>query len=97
MQTKTKTGANRVTGLTMILVNVYWIWDNLHILYLYHSTDILFLFIFPDWTLIISALAGLSGIFFSIKVLIGRLRISDGIIFNSLALLTAGVLKIIAV
>jgi len=97
MQIRLKTGSNQVSGLMMLLVNIYWIWDNLHLLYLYHSSEILFLFIFPDWTLIISALAGLTGIVISFIVLMGRLRISTGIIYNSLIMLIAGILKIIAV
>ena len=52
---------NLIVGLIIIAVNLYWIWDNLFLMYQYRFTGILWLFMYPDWVLILNAILGLLG------------------------------------
>jgi len=84
---------NLVTGLTLIIVNLYWIWDNLYLLYLYHFTGMLFLFMYPDWVLLLNSVLGLIGFFIGIRVIRLKTKIKQGILIDSLILLGGALLK----
>jgi len=86
---------NLITGQIILIINSYWIWDNLYLLYLYHYSSILFFIMFPDWTLILNAILGLIGIVISIKVIRKKMKIMQGILIDLLILLIGGSLKII--
>ena len=86
---------NLITGQIILIINTYWIWDNLYLLYLYHYSSILFFIMFPDWTLILNAILGLIGIVISIKVIRKKMKIKQGILIDLLILLIGGSLKII--
>ena len=69
---------NKVLGLMITVFSSYWIWDNLHLIYLYNYTGILFLFMHPNWTLIFNAVLGLLGIGIGVQVLQAKIRFKLG-------------------
>jgi len=95
MNKSSKTNWNLITGLIILLINAYWIWNNLYLLYLYHYSSVLFLIMFPDWTLILNAVLGLIGTLIGIKVIRKKMKIKQGILTDLLILLIGGSLKII--
>ena len=86
---------NLIVGLIILIVNFYWIWDNIYLLYLYEYSDFLFFMMYPYWLLILNAIFGLIGVFIGIKVLRKSLKIKLGILIDLFALLTGSLLKIL--
>ena len=79
-----KTNWNLITGLILLFINAYWIWDNLYLLYLYHYSSILFSIMFPDWILIVNAILGLFGVIIGFKVIRKKMKIRKGILIDLL-------------
>ena len=52
---------NKILGLVAIGINVLFVFKSL-----YYFTGILFLFMYPNWVLVINALLGIIGIYISI-------------------------------
>lgn len=61
-----------VIGIMIIVLSIYWIWNSLNLLYLYHYTNILFFYIYPDWVLILYSILGLMSIYLGLKTAIGK-------------------------
>lgn len=57
---------NKILGLVAIWINVLFVLRPLYLLYVYNFTGILFLFMYPNWVLLINALLGIIGIYISI-------------------------------
>ena len=57
---------NKILGLVAIGINVLFVFKSLYLLYVYNFTGILFLFMYPNWVLVINALLGIIGIYISI-------------------------------
>ena len=86
---------NFVIGLIIISINLYWIWDNLYLMYRYRIPGIMWLFMYPDWVLILNAILGLIGIYMAILMIIERMKIIWTILINALILFAGGLLKMI--
>lgn len=75
---------NKITLLILSILSIasglYWIWQNLHLLYLYHTSSLLFLIMYPDWVLIIQSIIGLLLILNGILIQRKRIRMSVGLI-----------------
>ena len=84
-----------VTGLVIILSNLYWIWDNLYLLYIYHFTGVLFLFMQPDWVLLLNAALGLLGVVIGISVIRLKTKTKQGILIDFAILLSGALIKMI--
>ncbi len=69
MNNLNKTNWNLITGLIIIIVNLYWIWDNLYLMYLYYYSGMLFMLMYPDWLLILNAIFGMIGLLIGTKVI----------------------------
>ena len=95
MKANNFTRLNQISGTIIILFNLFWIWENLRLLYLYHNSNTLFLIMYPDWMLSLNAIFGLIGTFIGIYMVRGRLRLKTGIIISILFLLVSGLLKLI--
>ena len=57
---------DRIMGLVVICINVLLLIQSLYLLYAYNLTNRLFLFMYPNWVLVINALLGIIGIYISI-------------------------------
>jgi len=87
---------NLITGLILIFINSYWVWDNLHLLYLYHYTGTLFFIMFPDWVLFTNAIIGIIGIGIGVMVLKRKMTIKKALSINSLILLIGFLLFVVS-
>ena len=65
-------------GIIQILLSLFWVWQFGELLYLYHYTDILFFFMYPNWTLILFILMGLIGFLVGLSVLSKKIKIKNG-------------------
>jgi len=90
---KFKINWNLIIGLFVIIFNTYLIFDSLYLIYLYHFTSILFMFMYPDWVLVLNAILGLLGIFIGWKILNRKLRIIKWFLIDFFAILTGFVIK----
>jgi hypothetical protein len=82
---------NPIVGLILIIINLYWIWDNLYRCYLQHYSDILFIVMLPDWALYFNAAIGLFGIANVIGIIKLKIKIKTGIL-GGITILTVGLL-----
>mgnify|MGYP001226816891 CR=1 FL=1 len=82
MNDKNKLNWNLITGISLVIFNLYWTWDKLHLLYLYHYTGILFFIMFPDWVLITNTIIGLIGTAIGIMLLKRKMTIKKALIMN---------------
>ena len=95
MNKNIKINWNLITGLIITLINLYWIWYSLRLLYLYHYSNILFLIMIPDWLLILNSILGLVGIFIGLSIIRQKIMIKKGILIDLLIFLTGISLQII--
>src|SRR5690554_7379955 len=70
---------NRIIGIILIVINMYWFWHNLELAYLYRYSSVLFVIMLPDWLLTLNIIFSLIGIFFGIKITRKQLEIRKGI------------------
>lgn len=66
---------NKVLGLAAICINVLLVFKPLYLLYAYNFTSALFLFMYPNWVLLVNALLGIIGIIISILLYKGKIGI----------------------
>ncbi len=88
---------NLLSGLVIVGINLYWIWDNLYLLYQYHNTGILFLFMYPDWALVSNSALGLVGVIIGILTVFDKLTIKKGISASVFLIVIGIVIKFISV
>lgn len=79
-----------INGIIQILLSIFWIWQYGILLYQYNYTDILFNFMYPNWTLILYILMGVSGIIIGLSVLFAKKKIKTGY-FQIFGLLIIGI------
>jgi uncharacterized membrane protein YsdA (DUF1294 family) len=84
-------------GLTIILIDTYWIWDNLYLLYQYNYTGILWLFMYPEWTLILNSILGILGMIIGIGLIRHKLKIKKGIISTVLLIILGKLIQFLTV
>ena len=91
--TKSRKIRNRIIGIILIVINMYWFWHNLELAYLYRYSSVLFLIMLPDWLLTLNIIFSLIGIFFGIKITRKQLEIRKGILINLLIWFLGGILN----
>lgn len=92
-----KNNWNLIVGLIIIAVNLYWIWDNLYLMYQYRIAGILWLFMYPDWVLILNAIFGLIGILIGTNLIRQKMKIKNAILINGLLLISGALIKSIII
>ena len=67
---------NKILGVVAICMNSLLVLDSLYLYYLYNFTNgLLFLFMYPNWVLLLNALFGIIGIYISILLFKNRIGI----------------------
>ena len=61
-----KYNTNKILGLITICINVLLFFKSLYLLFVYNFTDRLFLFMYPNWVLLIHALLGIIGAYIAL-------------------------------
>lgn len=73
---------NLMIGWIIVAINLYWIWDNLFLMYQYSYAGVLWMFMYPDWVLILNAVLGLIGIYIGVNLIRQRMKLKYAIIIN---------------
>ncbi len=67
-----------LNGIIQIIASLYWTWHFGELLYLYHYTDILFYFMYPNWTLLLFIFMSLIGVWIGLSVFLKKRKIKNG-------------------
>ncbi len=70
-----KKNTNVVLGLIQIVLSSYWIYEMISLYYKHHYTDILFVFMYPDWVLFLNIILSLINLYFGIKLILNKVSI----------------------
>ena len=81
-------------GLIISILSFLWIIDNLHYMYMYHFTTVLFLFMFPTWVLVTNVLLGLIGLLTGIALIRQKLKIKRAVLLSLICIGSGGLLKL---
>ena len=66
---------DRIIGLIVMCIDILILSSQAYLLYAYHFTDSLFLFLYPTWILLTNAALLCAGIVLSIMLLRGRIKL----------------------
>lgn len=83
--------SNYFNGVIQIILSLFWIYNYAILLYQYHFTDILFAFMYPNWTLVLFILMGVLGIIIGLSTLLGKNNIKTSY-FQIFGLLIIGII-----
>ena len=67
-----------LNGIIQIIASLFWTWHFGELLYLYHYTDILFPFMYPNWTPILFIFMSLIGAWIGLSVFLKKRKIKNG-------------------
>jgi len=81
MKIKKKYQKEIIIGWILIGINSIWLINNLYWLYMYNFTGILWLFMIPNWILLLNAILSSIGIYLGNRVRRNSLSIFLGILF----------------
>jgi hypothetical protein len=84
----------KITGGILIVVNAYWIFNNLKLLHLYNFSDIIFSYMIPDWILVLSSLIGIFGVIIGINLFKCQIKMVKGITISFLLILARIVIEL---
>jgi len=73
---------SKLTGIVIIILNLYWMFHHARYLYLYQTPDILWYSIYPTWYLISNIILGLVGLAIGVLVFQEKMKINKGIFFT---------------
>ena len=72
--------AYMVNGIVQVSLSIYWIWHFGRLMYLYNFTDILFFYMYPNWTLILFITMAILGTLIGLAVYLKKRKIKNGYI-----------------
>ena len=64
--------------MVQMLLSLYWVWHYGELYYLYHCTNMIFFFMYPDWALFLFMSMGMTGFFIGLSVFLRKTRIKKG-------------------
>jgi len=70
----------KIIGLIVILVNLFWTWFSLDLLYKYHFTEFHPTFYIPNWILIMNSIFAIIGIVIGLKLIRGKINIKTALL-----------------
>ena len=71
---------NRVIGILILIFIIIWTWKWIWFYYAYHFTSILWLYMHPDWVILLNILIGVIGFYLGVSLIINRISIKKAII-----------------
>ena len=77
-ETDKKKLAPRIHGIIQIVISIVFIYFHAELFYGYHFSGNLYLFMIPNWILVLNILLGIIGIFIGVKTYKGTLKIWQG-------------------
>ena len=73
---------NKLIGVLIIFINLFWIWFGLDLIYRYHFTEFYPTFYIPDWILIMNTLLAIIGIVIGYKVINRKLNLKRALLID---------------
>jgi hypothetical protein len=70
----------KIIGLIIILVNLFWTWFSLDLLYRYHFTEFHPTFYIPNWILIMNSIFAIIGIVIGFKLIKKKINIKTALL-----------------
>jgi hypothetical protein len=77
-----KTSKNKIVGVIILIINIIWTGDWILLFYAYHFTGRLWLFMYPDWILVLNIIFGLIGITIGIRLVKGKIFIKKALLIE---------------
>lgn len=65
-----------------MIINIIWTGNWIWLFFGYHFSGILWLFMYPDWILILNTVFGLIGIAIGTKLIKGRIKINNALLIE---------------
>ncbi|SHJ78772.1 hypothetical protein SAMN04488007_1434 [Maribacter aquivivus] len=73
---------HKIIGLFIILINLFWFWLSIYLLYRYHITDYYPTFRIADWILILHNVLALVGIIIGYKIITSKLNLKKAVLID---------------
>jgi hypothetical protein len=77
---KVKNKAKLIIGLLIAAINILWTAHWIWFFYAYHFTSILWLFMYPDWILILNISIGLIGVYVGYSLIKSKMSVLTALI-----------------
>lgn len=71
-----------IVGIVFISISLFWIWEQIHLWYLYHHSNILFYYIIPNWVLLLNLIVGAGGVYIGTRIIQHSIQIKRGILIG---------------
>jgi hypothetical protein len=75
-----KNKAKLTMGLVLAVINILWTAHWIWLFYAYHFTSILWLFMYPDWVLILNISIGLIGVYIGYRLIKSKMSVLTALI-----------------
>lgn len=72
---------NKIIGLIIIVLSIFWMFQNVRLFYWYHYTDMLFAFMLPDWVLFMQIILASINLMIGYKLIIKKLTVKKGLLY----------------
>ena len=72
----------KIIGIIILIINIIWTVDWIWLFYGYHFTGILWMFMYPDWILILNAIFGLIGITIGASLIKSKIVIKKALLIE---------------
>jgi len=77
-----KKSKNIIIGIIILVINITWTGEWIWLFYGYHFSGSLWLFMYPDWILILNIIFGLIGITIGTKLMKGKIMIKNALLIE---------------
>ena len=77
-----KKSKNKIIGIIILIINIIWTGDWIWLFYTYHFTGRLWLFMYPDWILILNIVFGMIGIIIGLRLIKERFKIKNALLIE---------------
>lgn len=72
----------KIVGVIILIINIIWTADWIWLFFAYHFTGKLWLFMYPDWILILNMVFGMIGMAIGIRLLKDRFMIKNALLIE---------------
>lgn len=87
---------SKLNGLVQIVLSLIWLWHYGSLLYQYNYTNLQFIFVYPNWALVVFLVLGILGVLIGLSVLLEKKSVKAGY-FQFFVLFTIGLVTDIIV
>lgn len=67
--------SDKLIGLLIMGVNIYWLMMSFSLFYRYHFTDVQFIFMIPSWVLIFNSFLAFLGVGIAVMIIMSRVKL----------------------